>query len=85
MKSVSSTELKAKLSEYLRFVRRCGVIEVRDRRIPIAILRGTQKTESFDTIAPSESPSEIGKQVSQVKKAPKRDVVELLLEERRKR
>lgn len=40
MRSVGVTELKNRLSYYLRLVRRGETIEVRDRSIPAAILTG---------------------------------------------
>lgn len=85
MKPVSSSDLKAKLAKYLRLVRNGETIEVRDRGIPIAILRGTEKESTLPTIPPSDEPAQIGRLVSEVRKVPTTDVVQLLLDDRHKR
>ena len=85
MKWVSTSELKAKLAKYLRLVRQGEVVEVRDRGIPIATIRGVDKSSLLSTVPPSEDPSQIGKLFSGVKKSPRTDVVKLLLEDRRKK
>jgi len=85
MKSVSTSELKAKLAKYLRLVRQGELVEIRDRGIPIATIRGIDKGQSLVTIPPSEEPSGIGKLKSQIENVPKTDIVGLLLEDRRKR
>ncbi len=85
MKPVSSSELKAKLAKYLRMIREGEVIEVRDRGVPIAIIRGIERDAAFTTIPPSENAADIGKLVSKVKHPPKTDVVQLLMEDRRKK
>jgi prevent-host-death family protein len=48
MKSVSVSELKAKLSRYLREVRRGSEIQVVDRGVPIARITPLPPTESGD-------------------------------------
>ncbi len=87
MKSVSSSELKAKLAKYLRLVRQGEIIEVKDRGTPFAILKSIdkEKLNSFNPTPPSEDPALIGKLVSGVCRAPKQDIVKLLLEDRKKR
>jgi prevent-host-death family protein len=44
MRQVSVTELKNKLSQYLRLVKRGEVIEILERSVPVAVLRGIDET-----------------------------------------
>ena len=84
MKSIATSELKAKLAKYLRLVRQGEVIQIQDRGVPIATLRGIDRG-TLSVIQPVMNPDRLGQLTSEVKQAPKKDVVELLIEERRKR
>lgn len=84
MKSVKISELKANLAKFLRMVRGGETIEVLDRGRPIAVIRGTEKVDELRTIPPLKDPSGLAKLKSQVEHPPKLDVVQLLLEDRRR-
>ncbi|MBI4405605.1 MAG: type II toxin-antitoxin system prevent-host-death family antitoxin [Deltaproteobacteria bacterium] len=84
MKSVKTSELKANLAKYLRLVRSGEMIEVWDRGHPIAVIGGIEKNHGFTTIPPLKNPADISKLKSEVAKAPKTDVVRLLLGHRRR-
>jgi prevent-host-death family protein len=82
MRRVGVAELKARLSEYLRAVRRGETIAVLDRDTPVAQLSPYQERPTLRVRPPAETATplsriRIAKQVS-----PHVDVVELLLEER---
>ena len=85
MKYVATSELKAKLAKYLRMARQGEMIEIRDRGVPIATIRGIDKESSLVTIKPKYESANISKLASGVKNPPKTDVVQLLLDDRRKR
>ena len=48
MRQVTVTELKNKLSQYLRLVKRGETLEVLERSIPIARIEGIEHTTSSD-------------------------------------
>jgi len=85
MRWVSSSELKAKLARYLRLVRQGEVVEVRDRGIPIATIRGIESTKRLVSDLPVKDPAGLAKLVSDVDCQVKTDAVGLLLKDRRQR
>ncbi len=84
MKSVGIAELKARLSEYLRGVRRGHPLTVVDRQTPIALIVPIRESDS-DLVVRLPEPG--GPAPGRVPLPPPLpldvDVVELLLEERR--
>lgn len=46
MKSASVSDLKARLSHYLRVVRRGGEVQILDRGVPVAMLSGVVRAGS---------------------------------------
>ena len=84
MKQVRTADLKARLSEYLRAVRRCETIAVLDRETPVAQIipvRGRAVLHVRKPTPGTPTPNRV-----KVPKAAKLsvDVVQLLLEERQK-
>lgn len=83
MKDVRIAELKAKLSEYLRRVRRGESVTVMDRDTPIAVIRPYPREAGQLTVR---SPSARAPKPSQVELPPplpiQTDIVEVLLAER---
>ena len=82
MKKVGVAELKAKLSAYLRTVKRGGVVEVYDRDTPVARLVPWARQEQLVV-------RETGREYGRLGDVPlprpvklDRDVVEILLEDR---
>ncbi len=85
MKSIKSSEFKAKLAKYLRMVRHGEELQILDRGVAIARVTGITTGGAFLTI-PAEKPSkELAKLVSKVVNPPDEDVVALLQEDRSKR
>jgi prevent-host-death family protein len=82
MKTVKIAELKARLSEHLRYVRRGHVLTILDRDTPVAQVVPIGGTDALRVREPAER---VGKLQDVPLPAPLRielDVVDLLLEER---
>ena len=86
MNKVNISELKAKLSEYLRQVRAGKQITIFDRNRPIAILSSIEEAKGLK-IKPAEiSPKEAFKDLQPIEGIPDDiDSLSLLLEDRAKR
>jgi|GEM_PF-2111065 len=85
MRSVKTSELKANLARYLRLAQAGETIEVLDRGRPIATLRGIGREGELVTLPPLKDPGELGRLKSKVVAPPRTDVVNLLLDDRRRR
>ncbi len=82
-KRVRIGELKAKLSQHLRYVRRGGTITVLDRDTPIAKITPHQPaTERLVVTQPAAGKRKLGKIPLPPPLKTKIDIVELLLEDR---
>lgn len=84
MRSVKTSELKAKLAKYLKMARQGETIEVLDRGQPIAVIRGVENKDSLATIPPLCDPAGLAKLKSKIDRTPKTDIVSLLLDDRHK-
>ena len=84
MKAVKTSEFKAKLAKYLRMVRNGEEIQILDRGIPIAKVLNTNATTEFKTRPPLKDPRSLSQLKSKVSPVTDWDVVDFLLEERRK-
>ncbi len=84
MIQVKTGELKAKLSKYLRMVQAGDEVQVLDRQNPIARILQIDKDSRPSFRAPLKDPSGLKKLVSKVKSTPSIDIVQLLIEDRRK-
>ncbi|MBM3220032.1 MAG: type II toxin-antitoxin system prevent-host-death family antitoxin [Candidatus Rokubacteria bacterium] len=84
MKQVKIAELKARLSEYLRAVRAGETITVLDRETPIAHIVPARERPAITIRKPAPGTPPLHK--IKIPKGPKLnfDIVELLLEDRRK-
>ncbi len=86
MRRVSVTELKNRLSEYLRLVKRGVRIQIVERGVPIAWIEGLQKDPGdadLDRLVreglvtpPSRKPDPLGQALVPCKADPARDVVD---------
>jgi antitoxin (DNA-binding transcriptional repressor) of toxin-antitoxin stability system len=85
MKSVKTSEFKAKLAKYLRMVRNGEEIQILDRGIPIAKVLNSGTVADFKTRPPLKDPRSLSQLKSKVSPIGGFDVVDFLLEERRKR
>jgi antitoxin (DNA-binding transcriptional repressor) of toxin-antitoxin stability system len=84
MKSVKASELKASLAKYLRLVRGGERLEILDRGVPIAIIQGVCD-EEIRFSSPAKDPRNLAKLKSKAKPTADYDIVDDLLEERRRR
>ena len=85
MKAIKTSEFKAKLAKYLRMVRNGEEIQILDRGIPIAkVLNTNATTVEFKTRPPLKDPRSLSQMKSKVSPIIEWDVVDFLLEERRK-
>ena len=85
MKAVKTSEFKAKLAKYLRMVRNGEEIQILDRGIPIAKVSNNGALTDFKSRSPLKDPKSLSQLKSKVSPIEEFDVVDFLLEERRKR
>jgi prevent-host-death family protein len=85
MKIAAVSELKAQLAKFLRLVKSGEEVEIRERGIPVAILKPANSSAEMLSIPPRKDPSRLARMKFRVKPDKKFDVVELLVEERKKR
>jgi prevent-host-death family protein len=82
---VAVSELKARLAKYLRLTKSGEIVEIRERGVPIAVLRPIPDGRKHKTIAPRKDPSRLGRMRFSVKPKKLFDITQLLLEDRKKR
>lgn len=85
MKHVAISELKSKLSQYLRLVKSGEEIEIQERGIPIAHLTKTVQKVSLTVISPRKEPRFLQNFKFSVQPKEKFDSLKILLEDREKR
>lgn len=85
MKVVAVSEFKAKLAKYLRLVRTGEEIDIRDRGVPVAVLSSAKKTTPLEFIPPRKEAERLSQLKFSVRLDSRVDVVDLLLEDRKKR
>ena len=85
MKIAAVSELKAKLAKYLRLVKSGEEIEIRERGVPVAILSSIKALAPLDIIPPRKDPSRLAQLRFSAKLSAGVDVVDFLLEDRKKR
>ena len=84
MKTVKTSEFKAKLAKYLRLARNGEEIQILDRGIPIAKVLGSGSAEV--KVRPAQKdPQQLSKLKSRARPILDFDVVDILVEDRRKR
>jgi prevent-host-death family protein len=82
MRQVGIAELKARLSEYLRVVRRGETISVLDREMPVAQIVPVEEKRALRVRKPIPGTPAPNRVQLPAPAPPQMDVVELLLEER---
>ena len=85
MKTVGIAELKSRLSEHLRTVRRGGVVTVMDRHTPIARIVPYEEGPPLVIRRPAPGGPRLGEVPLPPPLETKVDIVELLLEDRGRR
>ena len=86
MKRAAISELKAKLSRYLRLVKSGEDVEIQERGIPIAMLTAIRKeSPDFLITRPRKDAGLLGQRHFSVKPKNSFDSLSLLLEDRKKR
>ncbi len=85
MKVAAVSELKAKLAKFLRLVKAGEEIEIQDRGVPVAILSAKKSSLPLGTVAPRKAPSRLASLHFSVKLDPHVDVVDVLMQDRKKR
>ena len=85
MKIAAVSELKAKLAKYLRLVKSGEEIEIQERGVPVAILSSAKTAAPLDITPPRKDPSKLASLRFSVKLSREIDVVNLLVEDRKRR
>ena len=85
MIDVKSSDFKAKIAKFLRIVKAGEVVQILERDTPIARVTNIPSSRALNYLKPSKSMNGLAELVSKVKSSPKIDVVETLLEDRKKR
>ena len=85
MKTAAISELKAKLSKYLRLVKSGEKVEIQERGVAIAMLVGPEKKSDLIIIPPRKDPKALKSFQFSFKRKLEVDPVEFLLEDRKKR
>ncbi|MEO7164295.1 MAG: type II toxin-antitoxin system Phd/YefM family antitoxin [Bdellovibrionia bacterium] len=85
MKVVAVSEFKSKLAKYLRLVKTGEEIDIRDRGIPVAVLSAVKSASPVKFTPPRKDPARLAQMHFSVKLAPNIDVVNFLLEDRKRR
>ena len=84
MKSVKTSEFKAKLAKYLRMVRNGEEIQILDRGVPIAKVLGNNSSSEFKSRPPLKDPKTLAQLKSKARPVSEWDVVDVLVKDRRK-
>ena len=85
MKVVAVSEFKAKLAKYLRLVKTGEEIDIRDRGVPVAVLSSVKSASPIAFTPPRKDPARLAQMRFSVKLATTIDVVDFLLEDRKRR
>lgn len=85
MKIAAISELKAKLSYYLRLVKTGEKVEIHDRGTPVAILSAKEDRSRLNTVPPRKDPAALAKRKFHVHPKRKFDAAAILEEERSRR
>ncbi len=85
MKIAAVSELKSKLARYLRMVKAGERVEIQERGVPIAMLTAAGGRPNVPTTPPRKDPKLLANMTFSVRLKSDVDVVQILLEDRRKR
>ncbi|HLG19577.1 MAG TPA: hypothetical protein VI895_07135 [Bdellovibrionota bacterium] len=85
MRIAAVTEFKSKLARYLRMVKSGEKVEIQERGVPIAILTAVGGRSTVLTTPPRKNPKHLASMTFSVRPKKEFDVVEILLDDRRKR
>ncbi len=86
MTNVAISEFKAKMSHYLRLVKSGEELELRDRGVSVALIVSSQPAQEELSIPAQKPPGDLARMKFTVKPTLKGiDIVDFLLEDRRKR
>jgi prevent-host-death family protein len=85
MKIAAVSELKAKLARYLRLIKAGEEVEIQERGVPIAVIRSIRKPIFLTIIPPRKRADLLGQLRFSVKPKMAFDIVNILIEDRRKR
>lgn len=85
MKKAAISQLKARLSHYLRLVKSGETVEIQERGVPVAVLSAREEGRKLCTTPPRKDPSYLAKRKFSLHPKRKVDVLALLEEDRRRR